>query len=132
MVVHDNVVTSQGIGSALVCAIMLVELLYDSDLANRVALTMFVDRTKYQYFPSSFDPKVHMGGHALYRARILVKYWKTLNNGYSLETIQKMSRVDDVGDTYERCQHDGDVMALNNIGAQLPCTHNVQVYEVGA
>ena len=62
------------------------------------------------------------------RSKILedVKY------GYSLETIQKTSHVDDVGDIYERCQHDSDVMALSNIGAQLPCTHNVQVYEVGA
>jgi hypothetical protein len=69
---------------------------------------------------------------ALYGARILIKYWKTLNNGYSLKTIQKVSRVDDVGDTYERCQHDSDVMALSNISAQLPCAHNIQVYEVGA
>ena len=32
----------------------------------------------------------------------------------------------------KRCQHDGDVMALNKIGAQLPCTHHVQVYGVEA
>jgi hypothetical protein len=63
VVVHDNVVTSQGIGSALVFAIMLVELLYDSDSADRVALSMLVDRSKYRYFRSSFDQKVHMGGH---------------------------------------------------------------------
>ena len=60
------------------------------------------------------------------------KYWKTLNNGYILEIIQMTSQVDDVGDIYERCQHDSDIMALSNIGAQLPCTHNVQMYEVEA
>jgi hypothetical protein len=32
----------------------------------------------------------------------------------------------------KRCQHDSDVMALSNIGAQLPCTHHVQVYAVEA
>ena len=37
VVVHDNVVTLQGTGSALVFALMLVELLYDSERADRVA-----------------------------------------------------------------------------------------------
>ena len=63
VVVHDNIVTSQGIGSTLVFALMLVELLYDSELADRTAQTMLVDRTKHRYFPPALDPKVRMGGH---------------------------------------------------------------------
>ena len=60
VVVHDNVVTSQGIGSTLVFAIMLVELVHNSDVANMVAQCMLVDRTKYQHFPSFFDTKLQM------------------------------------------------------------------------
>jgi hypothetical protein len=63
VVVHDNIVTSQGIGSTLVFALMLVELLYDSELADTIARTMLIDRTKHQYFPPALDPKVRMGGH---------------------------------------------------------------------
>jgi hypothetical protein len=63
VVVHDNVVTSQGIGSALVFGLMLVELLYDSEIADRIAQTMLIDRTKYRYFPPALDPNVRMGGH---------------------------------------------------------------------
>jgi transcriptional regulator GlxA family with amidase domain len=51
VVVHDNIVTSQGIGNTLVFALMLVELLYDSELADMIARTMLIDRTKHQYFP---------------------------------------------------------------------------------
>ena len=62
VVVHDNVVTSQGIGSALVFALMLVELLYDSERADRLAQNMLVDRAKcqYLYFPPALDPRVRM------------------------------------------------------------------------
>ena len=62
VVVHDNAVTSQGIGSALVFALMLVELLYDSERADRVARNMLVDRAKcqYLYFPPALDPRVRM------------------------------------------------------------------------
>jgi hypothetical protein len=60
VVVHDNVVTSQGIGSALVFALMLVELLYDPELADRIAQTMLIDRTKHRYFPPALNPKLRM------------------------------------------------------------------------
>jgi hypothetical protein len=60
------------------------------------------------------------------------KVQKTLDNGCILDIIQMTSQINDVGDTYERCQHDSDVVALNKIGAQLPCTHHVQVYGVEA
>jgi hypothetical protein len=61
VVVHDNVVTSQGIGSTLAFALMLIELLYkNSEMADTVALSMLVDRTKYRYFPPELDPKIRV------------------------------------------------------------------------
>ena len=48
LVVHDNIATSQGIGSALVFALMPVELLFDSEFADKIAQPMLVDRIKYQ------------------------------------------------------------------------------------
>ena len=60
VVVHDNLVASQGIGRSLVFALMLVELLFDAEEADRVAQTMLVDRTNYRYYPPSCDPKVRM------------------------------------------------------------------------
>jgi transcriptional regulator GlxA family with amidase domain len=47
VVVHDNIVTSQGIASTFVFALMLVELLFDSECADKIAWTMLIDRTKY-------------------------------------------------------------------------------------
>jgi DJ-1/PfpI family len=60
VVVHDNLVASQGIGRSLVFALMLVELLFDAEEADRVAQTMLIDRTNYRYYPPSCDPKVRM------------------------------------------------------------------------
>ena len=64
--------------------------------------------SKGGHWDSAEDLAVHYMGLVSWQ-----KVQKTLNNGCILEIIQMMSQVDDVGDIYERCQHDSDVMALN-------------------
>ena len=71
VVVHDKIVTSQGIGSALVFALMLVELLFDSECADKIAQSMLVDRTKYQYYPPSFNPIVRMRREEQFRSLVV-------------------------------------------------------------
>jgi hypothetical protein len=57
VVVHGNVVTSQGIGQVFIFGIMLVELLHDAHLADLVASSMVVYRPgyKYRYDPPLFE-----------------------------------------------------------------------------